>query len=379
MPLLGKRLQIVKISGISIDVDPSWIVIFLFLTWGLSTGYLPAEVPGQTPFMYWVFAVMASLGLFVSVTVHELGHSLVARARGMEVNRIVLFIFGGVSQLEEEPEKPGTEFIMAIVGPIVSLSLAAVFWSIHSTLWPYGEKTLPGALIAYMAVINLVLGVFNLLPGFPLDGGRVLRSILWFRWNDQVRATRVASQSGSGLGLFLMIMGGFNILGGNAAGGFWYILIGFFLRNAALSSFRQLSLKQVLERVKVKDLMTENPVSVSPDLSLGNLVEDYILKHHHPAYPVTENGILLGLIHMDRVKSVPRDQWATRTVRDVMTPSGDLSRALPNDSASDLLKLFTGLEGRILVTREGRLEGILSRRDLFDYITLKTDVGNVET
>jgi len=375
MPVLGKRFHLLKISGISIDIDPSWIIIFLFLTWGISAGYLPSAVPGQNSLLYWAFGVLASLALFVSVTLHELGHSLVARARGMEVNQIVLFIFGGASQLEEEPEKPGTEFLMAIVGPMVSFALAALFWLIRDTFWAGEEPTLQGAFFGYLALINLVLGIFNLLPGFPLDGGRVLRSILWSRWKDQVRATRVASEVGSGLGLFLMILGGFQILGGNPVGGFWYILIGFFLRNAAMSSYRQLSLKQVLERVKVRDLMTEKPITVDPDLSLENLAEDYILKHHHPAFPVTDGQRLLGMVSMDRVRAIPRDEWTVRTVRDAMVPVEDLTMVSPEDPASDLLKIFPGLEGRIAVSRESRLEGILSRRDLFDYITLKSDMG----
>ena len=375
MPVLGKRFHLLKISGISIDIDPSWIIIFLFLTWGISAGYLPSAVPGQDSLLYWAFGVLASLALFVSVTLHELGHSLVARARGMEVNQIVLFIFGGASQLEEEPEKPGTEFLMAIVGPMVSFALAALFGLIRDTFWAGEEPTLQGAFFGYLALINLVLGIFNLLPGFPLDGGRVLRSILWSRWKDQVRATRVASEVGSGLGLFLMILGGFQILGGNPVGGFWYILIGFFLRNAAMSSYRQLSLKQVLERVKVRDLMTEKPITVDPDLSLENLAEDYILKHHHPAFPVTDGQRLLGMVSMDRVRAIPRDEWTVRTVRDAMVPVEDLTMVSPEDPASDLLKIFPGLEGRIAVSRESRLEGILSRRDLFDYITLKSDMG----
>ncbi|MGD8353730.1 MAG: site-2 protease family protein, partial [Pseudomonadota bacterium] len=357
-----------------IDVDPSWIIIFLFLTWGLSGGYLPAAVPGQDPKLYWIFGIMASLCLFLSVTLHELGHSLVARARGMEVNRIVLFIFGGASQLEDEPEKPGTEFLMAVVGPIVSFILSGVFWTIRSTFWAPDEKNLTAAFFAYLALINLVLGIFNLLPGFPLDGGRVLRSILWSRWNDQIRATRVASQVGSGFGIALMILGGLQILGGNPVGGFWYLLIGFFLRNAALSSFQQLTVKRVLEGKRVRDLMTANPVSVSPDLSLEELVSDYILQYHHAAYPVMDGKSLRGMIHKEKIKEVPRDQWSGRSVESLMTPLEKLPTLSPEDPASQIMKLLTTPEGRLIVSDGEQLEGILSRRDLLDYITLRSDL-----
>jgi len=374
MPVLGRQFRVARIAGVYIDIDPSWIIIFLFLTWGLSRGYLPAAVPGQDPALYWIFGIMASLCLFLSVTLHELGHSLVARARGMEVNRIVLFIFGGASQLEDEPEKPATEFIMAVVGPIVSFILSGIFWAVRSTFWAPEEKNLTAAFFAYLALINLVLGIFNLLPGFPLDGGRVLRSILWSRWKDQVRATRAASQVGSGFGIALMLLGGLQILGGNPVGGFWYILIGFFLRNAAQNSFQQLALKRVLEGKKVRDLMTADPASVSPDLSLEDLVSDYILQHHHAAYPVMDGKHLRGIIYKEKIKEVPKEQWSERTVESLMTPLKELPTLSPEDSASEILKLFSTPEGRLLVSRGERLEGILSRRDLLDYIALRSDV-----
>jgi len=293
----------------------------------------------------------------------------------MEVNRIVLFIFGGASQLEEEPEKPGTEFLMAIVGPLVSFALAAVFWIIRSVFWAPGVKSLTAAFIAYLAVINLVLGIFNLLPGFPLDGGRVLRSILWSHWKDQVRATRAASRAGAGLGLGLMILGGFQILGGNPVGGFWYILIGFFLRNAALGSFEQLTLKRLLDRKKVRELMTRDPISVPPELTLEQLASDYVLRYHHTAFPVTSGGELVGIVHKAKLREVPREAWGQRTVGSVMTPMEKLSPVSPDDPASGLLKVLTDFDGRVLVSTGGRLEGILSRRDILDYITLNADMG----
>lgn len=374
MPVFGRQVRIARIAGIYLDVDPSWIIIFLFLTWGLSGGYLPAAVPGQDPVLYWIFGTMASLCLFLSVTLHELGHSLVARARGMEVNRIVLFIFGGASQLEDEPEKPGSEFLMAVVGPAVSFVLSGIFWTIRSSFWAPDEKSLMAVFFGYLALINLVLGIFNLLPGFPLDGGRVLRSILWSRWKDQIRATRVASQVGSGFGLVLMILGGVQIFAGNPVGGFWYVLIGFFLRNAAQESYRQLALKKVLGQKTVGDLMTENPISVEPDLSLSDLAENYILSHHHSAFPVTEQQTLLGLVQKSRLIEVPRDEWPRKEVRSIMVPVSELPVVSPENPANDFLKMLTKEGGRILVSTDGNLKGIISRRDLFDYIALEAGV-----
>jgi CBS domain-containing protein len=226
-----------------------------------------------------------------------------------------------------------------------------------------------------MAFINMVLGVFNLLPGFPLDGGRVLRSILWFHWKDQVRATRVASQVGSGFGLLLMIVGGIQIFGGNPVGGFWYILIGFFLRNAALGSYQQLTFKEVLGRKKVRELMTEDPISVGRDLPIERLVSDYILRQHHSVYPVVEDGQLLGAVIKENLNKLPREQWTGRPVEDLMTPLEKLTSVSPDDSAIELLKLLNLPEGRILVRSGAQLDGIVSRRDLLDYIALRSDVN----
>ncbi|UCG37729.1 MAG: site-2 protease family protein [bacterium] len=372
--MFGRQVPVARIGGLSIVVDPSWFIIFIFVAWGLSAGYFPQVVPGRPTAVYWVAGVLASLSLFLSVTLHELGHSLVARARGMEVRRIVLFLFGGVSQLEEEPGNPRTEFVMAIVGPLISFALAAAFWLIHGLLPAAEAPSLLGSFLIYLSVVNFALGVFNLLPGFPLDGGRVLRSLLWSRWKDLVRATRVASQVGAGFGLGLMILGGINILSGNPMGGFWYALIGFFLRNAAQTSFRQLTVRSLLEGITVGELMTRDPITVDPSISLETFVDDFILRHHHRAFPVTEGGRLVGLADMDAVKRVPREGWKGMTVREVMTPLTELRTVTADQPAAEAIKTIGPGVGRVLVAAGGRLEGILSRRDLMDLITLKSDL-----
>ena len=374
MPLFGKQMTIGQIRGISIVIDPSWFVILIILSWALATSYFPLQVPDLPSFYYWAAGVLASLGLFFSVTLHELGHSLVAIGRGLPVKRIILFVFGGISQLEKEPEDPRTEFFMAIVGPMVSAALAGVFFVAERAAVAVEAGPLLVAFLGYLAFVNLFLFLFNLLPGLPLDGGRVLRAFLWKRSGDIMRATWLASEVGAGFGTALFILGALLVLLGNLAG-LWYILIGFFLRNAALGSYQQTSYRNFLAEVKVEHIMTQNPITVSQDTILEEFVDEFLLAHHHPVFPVMVGDRVIGIAEAETVRKIPRELWKVKTVQENYRPLAEVLVVSPSDYAWNVLKMMLEkTTGRVLVMEGGRLVGILSRRDIMDYLNIKSSL-----
>lgn len=374
MPLFGKQVTIGQIRGISIVIDPSWFVIFILLSWALATSYFPQQVPDLPSFNYWMAGVLASLSLFFSVTLHELGHSLVAIGRGLPVKRIILFVFGGISQLEKEPEDPRTEFYMAIVGPMISAALAGVFFVAERAAVAADAGPLLVAFLGYLAFVNLFLFLFNLLPGLPLDGGRVLRAFLWRRGGDIMRATWLASEVGAGFGAGLFILGALLVLLGNFAG-LWYILIGFFLRNAALGSYQQTTYRIFLAEVKVEHIMTQNPITVSQDTILEEFVDGFLLAYHHPVFPVMAGDCVKGIAEAETVRKIPRELWKVKTVQENYRPLAEVLVVSPSDYASDVLKMMLEkTTGRVLVMEGGRLVGILSRRDIMDYLNIKSSL-----
>jgi Zn-dependent protease len=375
MPLFSRQLTVIVVRGISIVLDPSWFVVFVLLSWALSVGHFPMLVPDLSAAHYWAAGILSCLGLFVSVILHELGHSLVAIRRGLPVKRIVLFVFGGVSQLEEEPEDPGTEFFMAIVGPVVSAVLAAAFFAASRALSAAGAGPLLAALLGYLALVNLVLALFNLLPGLPLDGGRILRALLWSRRGDLMGATRVASEVGAVFGTALFIVGVLLVFMGSLAG-LWYVLIGFFLRNAALGSYQQMAHRNLLADVKVQNIMTPNPVTVTLETTLASLVNDFILAYHHPVFPVMAGGLVQGVAEAEAVRAVPRHMWEEKTVQENYRPLSEFPVVSPSDAVSEALKKMQEMKtGRALVIEGTSLVGILSRRDVMDYVSLKSDLS----
>ncbi len=374
-----RQWEVGRVGGIAIILDPSWFLVFVFLSWGLAVGYFPGKVPHLSPAVYWGTGSFASLALFLSVILHELGHSLVAKSHNLPVRRIVLFVFGGVSQLEGEPADPRTELMMASVGPAISLALAGLLFLARSLVSPPGALPLLHAFLGYLASVNLALGIFNLLPGFPLDGGRVLRALLWRRWKNVLRATKVASEVGSTLGLALIGAGILFILFVDAPAGVWYLLIGFFLRNAANASYQQAVFTSLSRGVTVRSLMTAQPVTIPPDTTLERFVDDFVLGHHHPAFPVVEAGRLLGMADKYHLRKIPRGEWGRRTVREVFRPLLTLPTiGCDDDVATAMRKMSQDELGRVLVVDDaGKLCGILSRRDIMDYLALKAGLPNV--
>ncbi|HEU4402256.1 MAG TPA: site-2 protease family protein, partial [Candidatus Polarisedimenticolia bacterium] len=323
----------------------------------------------------WILGAVAALLLFASVLVHELSHALLAQRAGIAVPRIRLFLFGGVSEMEAEPREPRVELRVAAAGPLTSLALAALFWlAARLPVW----DAVPGgtAVVTYLATINLALGIFNLLPGFPLDGGRILRAWLWSRHGDVLAATRTAGRVGSFLGYGLMGFGFIRLFGDHMLDGIWMILIGMFLNQAAGMSYKTLLLKNLLAGVRVRQLMSQPVVSVPEHASLEELVGDYFYRHPHGSLPVANDDRLVGMVSVEQLKGVPRDEWIRTPVRSVMTPVSAIHPLGPDeDCVSVLERMMREGVGRLPVVVEGRIVGILSRRDVMQLFKIRSDLA----
>jgi Zn-dependent protease len=360
-------MTIGRLFGIPIRIHVSWFLIFALVTWSLAQGYFPDRYPAWTTELTWGIALATTLLFFVSVLLHELAHSLVARARGLPINDIVLFIFGGVSELTEEPEKPRIEFQMAIVGPLTSFFLAAVFffiWLIART------RNLPlAALSIYLAGINASLGAFNLIPGFPLDGGRVLRAALWSASKSLEKATRWATTVGQIVAYLFIGLGVLQVLQRQWINGIWLAFIGWFLENAAQTSYRQVAIKQFLIRHRVDEAMNKQCYPLSPDTTLERLVRNYILPLGLRCFPVVEQGEIQGLVSLPLVRKVPESNWNQVTARAVMYPLDQVSAVSPNDHLWDALSKMTaeGVE-QFPVISDGELAGVLTHDNVIRFL-----------
>jgi Zn-dependent protease/CBS domain-containing protein len=369
-------LRLGRIAGIDVSIHVSWLVVFGLVVWSLAAGYLPALYPGWAPGTYLLTAIVAALLLFASVLAHELSHSIVARARGLPVRGITLFIFGGVANIGREASRPLDEFLMAIVGPLASLFLAALCWGAGALVRPAGPSP-AHAILAYLATLNTALAFFNLLPGFPLDGGRVLHAIIWGISADFRRATQVATLAGNVVA-YLFILGGLWIafIRGDFFNGIWLAFIGWFLNNAADASRRQVEIQYRLAGVRVGDIMNPAPLVVERHVTLSELVNDYVLRRGVRALPVVEGDRLVGIITLSDIKDVPQEQWSTTTVGDVVGRRGKLVVATPRqDLASALNALAEGDLNQLPVVEDGRLVGLLTRSDIIRYFQVRELLG----
>ncbi len=368
-----RGISLFKVLGIRISIDFTWFIAFILFAWSLAYGYFPSEVPGLKKSTYLVMGAISSLFIFVSVLIHELAHSYTSNRLGLRIKEITLFIFGGVAHLTREPDDAMTEFKIAVAGPAASAVLAVVFTILKKVVGGAVDAPALVGVIGFLAMLNMVLLVFNLIPGFPLDGGRVLRALWWARTGDIKTATSVASGIGKSFALFLIFMGFLQMLSGYFIQGLWALLIGLFLQQAAESSYRQLMVKMALEGLRVKDMMTRDVVTVREDQLLSEVVEDYFFTHHFTSFPVVSNGTVVGLLTLNDVRRIGKDRWHDTTVGEAMerfTPEMVLH---PNDSAQHALtKMVTEGVGRYLVVDDtGRLIGILSRRDIMKTMELK--------
>jgi Zn-dependent protease/CBS domain-containing protein len=373
--MFGKRIKLFKLLGFQVNIDLSWIIIAVLVTWSLAAGLFPYLYPGLERETYWYMGVVGALGLFISIVAHEFCHSIVARQFGMAMKGITLFIFGGVAEMGDEPPTAKAEFFMAIVGPISSFVIAVIAYLIYRAGVTGGWDTPVNGVIYYIAYINAILAAFNLLPAFPLDGGRVLRSILWGIKGNLRWATRVSSTIGSAFGIGLIVLGIFQFIYGNIIGGLWMFLIGMFLKSAAQMSYQQLLVRKALEGEKVSRFMNTNPVTVQDSITVEQLVEDYIYKHHYKMFPVMSGDKLAGCITTRQVKEIPREAWNRETIREAASACSPENTISPDTDAIKALGMMnqSGVS-RLLVVESGRLVGIVSLKDLLDFFSLKVEL-----
>ena len=373
--MFGKRIKLFKLLGFEVRIDLSWIIIATLVTWSLAAGLFPYLYPDLSRETYWLMGVVGALGLFVSIVAHEFCHSLVARRFGMPMKGITLFIFGGVAEMGDEPPTARAEFMMAIVGPLSSMAIGALFYLIYRFGESAGWDTPINGVIYYIAYINGILAVFNLLPAFPLDGGRVLRSILWGVKDNLRWATRVSSAIGAAFGVGLILLGVLQFISGNVIGGVWMFLIGLFLKSAAQMSYQQLLVRKALEGESVRRFMNANPVTVQDSITVERLVEDYIYKYHYKMFPVMEGDKLVGCITTRQVKEIPREAWSRETIREAASPCSAENTISPQtDAVKALAMMSQGAISRLMVVENGRLVGLVTLKDLLDFFSLKVEL-----
>lgn len=382
-----------RIFGIRIQLDWSWLLIFLLIIWNLGSAFGELH-PNWSSGTRWLVALVASLLFFASVLAHELAHSVMAQAQGIPVRNIILFLFGGVANIQREPHSPRAEFLITIVGPITSIVLGGLFTWLGLSLAGRGinlamadptaviEQLSPlSTLLLWLGPTNIALGVFNLIPGFPLDGGRILRSILWAITDNLRRATRWASYVGQAIG-WLMILGGIAMVfgvqlpffGTGFVSGLWLIFIGWFLSSAAVQSYRQVVINDILEGVPVTTIMRRDPPVVASASSIASLVHEHVMQTDDHAFPVVDNGRLVGLVTLEDIRAVPRSQWETTQVGDIMTTYDQLTKLSTRDDASDALARLRERDVRQLpVVENGQLVGLLRRRDIVRWLQLQQD------
>ncbi len=373
--MFGRSITLVKLFGFEVKIDFSWLILGLLITWTLAKGLFPNSYKGLSSATYWVMGAAGAVGLLFSIVFHELWHSLIARRFGLPMKGITLFIFGGVAEMSDEPPSPRAEFFMAVAGPLSSIVLGAALVAIAFMGDGLGLSRPVKGVVNYLGFLNLILAGFNLLPAFPLDGGRVLRSILW-GWKDNVRwATQIASKIGSGFGIALILVGVVEFIFGNVIGGVWMFLIGLFLRSASQSAYKQLVIRRALEGERVRRFMVENPVTVSPDITIEELVDNYIFKHHFKMYPVVEGGRLLGCITLAQVKEIPKAEWGSRRVGELALGCSKENTVSADEDALKALSVMSKTNAsRLMVVDGDKLVGVIALKDMMRFLSLKVDL-----
>ena len=370
-----KKIELIKIFDIPIKLDLSWFIILAFITWTLAAGYFPSKYPELDKFTYLIMGLFSALLLFVSVLLHELSHALVARRNNIPIRGITLFIFGGIAEMDQEPPTARSEILMAAAGPLCSGILSFLFLligNLFTNFLPYAPII---GILKYCVFINTALMIFNLLPGFPLDGGRILRAVIWNYTGDLKKATYTTSRIGSSMGVFFIIFGFFNIFTGNFIGGLWFALIGLFIKSAADAGYQQLLSGNLLQGIKVSEIMTRDLITVNNSITLDRLVDDYFLKHRFNSYPVVSDDTLLGMVSIHDVKQIPREDWKEVNVSKILDARIIGFCVHPDDDATNAMSRMVknGL-GRVPVLDSGKLVGIVSHRDIMQIIKHKVDL-----
>lgn len=364
-----------SVAGIQIGIDLSWLFVALLLTWTLAVGHFPFVYPGQSPTLYWTMGFVGMLGLFICIILHELGHALTAKHFKIPISQITLFLFGGVAEIKEEPKSPKVEFLIAIAGPLVTLGLSLLLFLATYFGARFGWSIIALGLTSYLTTINLLILVFNLIPAFPLDGGRILRAILW-KWKQNLAfATKVTTNLGMGFGFFLIFFGIFSFIGGNIIGGIWLSIIGLFLQKAATSSKMQVHVNQELENETVSKFMIKDVESVSSKATIQEVLENHVYQSRHHLYPVTDEGILMGYVSLNEIKAVDQSKWNEAEVSSILIPLSQCILVSPETSALKALRLMEESPIPTLLVAEGsKLVGLLTSQDLLKIISLKLEL-----
>ncbi len=371
----GNSWRLGRIGGVEVKIDPSWSIIALLVGYSFYL-LLTERFADETTGFLLPLAIFMALLFFASVLLHELAHSWLSLARGVEVKGITLFLFGGATHADLETREPNDELWIALVGPLSSFAQAAIFWGVSVAL---GEGPLAFA-TGYLGWINLALAVFNLLPGFPLDGGRVLRSLVWRSSGDLVKATRIASRAGRLLGGLIIAVGIFEVLFlGALVGGLWLVAIGWFLSQAATSSFTHLQIKTSLQDVPAARLMTSELHEMPAGIDVQTAVDDFFMQYNYNTFPVVSQGRTIGLVTMASVRNVPREEWRATIVDDIAEPLSELCTVSPYHSVGDVVdKLMQGEVGRVVVVQDGEVLGLITPRDLITWLERAQQLGDVE-
>jgi len=370
--MLKRKIELFKLLGFSVSLDVSWGIILFLVVWSLAKGAFPAYYPNLSPQTYWIMGVAGALGLFVSIVIHEFSHSMAARKYGMDIKGITLFVFGGVAEMKDEPKTPKIEFLMAIAGPITSLFLSLLFGGLYQAASAVYAPVPIVAVLGYLGAINLILAIFNMIPAFPTDGGRVLRAILWRIKGDILWATRTASRISVFFAMFIIFMGFISIIQGNVIGGIWWILIGSFLFSVANSSYQSLIIKQSFAGQSVKDYMKIDLIAVPSHIMLQEFVDEYLYRYNHKMFPVTKEGKISGLITLNALKLIPQEKWREMQVIEIMqkaTKDNTLPMTMSIHEA--MLTMNESGMGRMLVEENGNIVGIITLKDLMEFFALK--------
>jgi len=377
--MLKRKVALFKLLGFTVSVDASWVIILFLVVWSLSKGLFPSYFPELSVQTYWMMGLVGAMGLFVSILIHEFSHSLIARKYGLDIKGITLFIFGGVAEMKDEPETPKIEFLMAIAGPVASLILA-IFFGVLYLAANMLEITKPIiGILWYLSVINMMVAVFNMLPAFPTDGGRILRAFLWWIKGNINWATQVASRISLLFAVVIIFMGFMNLIGDNSIGGLWWILIGSFLFSAANTSYERLLLKQSFEGKTVRDFMNRRPVTVPYHITLQEFVDTYLYPYHYKMFPVTKDNSIVGLITIEILKSHLHEEWKHLLIGKAMQPQNaenSIDSYTPINEA--LNKMTESGVSRLLVVEHNTIVGIVTLKDLLEYIALKMELETMQ-
>ena len=377
--VFGKHWSLFRLLGFEVRLDASWLILALLVTWSLATGLFPEYYPDLAARTYWSMGIAGMIGLVFSIVFHELSHSLIARLHGLPITGITLFIFGGVAEMAEEPRSARVEFQVAIAGPIASALLAGSFLVLASLLaWMGASAPLQGVAY-YLSAINAMLAVFNLLPAFPLDGGRMFRAALWYWKGNLAWATRRAAGAGEILGFALLFLGILNIVSGNIIGGIWWFLIGLFLRQAAGDSYRETLIRRVFEGEPLGRFMTRDPISVPLGITVRDFVDDYLYRYHHDLFPVTDRGRLVGYVRAHDVKNLSDKTWDNHALSEIVRPCSPDNTVAPGlDSLRALAQMRRTGNSRLMVVDQDRLVGVLVLKDMLELFALKMDLEGLD-